>query len=186
MEIWAIVVLVVGTNLGTALIALLGNKKQLENADKRLEKQLKAQREENQHERSWIVRSQPLLKLREEIAAMAEKLESSIDLAIQLSNEATPEADKIRESLGKAVEEWDRYFESGELIKTLHMQYKHGIKLEGEKIMLDYQSAYTSIRSFHGSKKVGEAIGSAKELVKRNAVKFSEIQEEINKLLEEL
>ena len=136
MEIWAIVVLVVGTNLGTALIALLGNKMQLENADKRLEKQLKAQREGNQHERSWIVRSKPLLKLREEIAAMAEKLESSIDLASQFSNESTPEADKIRESLGKAVEEWDRYFESGELIKTLHMQYKHGIKLEGEKIML--------------------------------------------------
>jgi hypothetical protein len=42
METWAIVVLVVGTNLGTALLALLGIKKQLKYSDKRFAKELEA------------------------------------------------------------------------------------------------------------------------------------------------
>jgi hypothetical protein len=186
MEIWAIVVLVVGTNLGTALIALLGNKMQLDNAEKRLEKQLKAQREENQHERSWIVRSQPLLKMRAEIARMAQKLEASIDLATRFDDKGTPESDKMFEAIGKAVQEWGDYINSGEFHQTLHMQYDYKLKVEANKIFLDYDSGYESMRTSWNSKNRGEVIREAEDVIKRNAVRISEVQLKINGMLEEL
>ena len=186
METWAIVVLVVGTNLGTALLALLGTKKQLKHADKRLEKQLEAQREADQRERNWDVRSQPLLKLREELASMAEKLESSIVLASQVTDKVTPESDKIFEALGKAVEAWDAYIESGKFYQTLHMQYDHELKVEAQKIFLDYQSTYSSIVAFRHSKEQSEVIRAAKDTVRENAAKISAVQSKINELLEGL
>ena len=186
MEMWPIVVLVVGTNVGTALLALLGTRKQLKHSEKRLGKQLEAQREADHHNRRWAVRSQPLLKLRVEIARMAEKLESSIGLATQVTDKVTPESDKIFEALGKAVKEWDAYIESGEFYQTLHMQYDHKLKVEAQKVFVDYQSAYMSIGAFQQSKMKGEVIRAAKDVIRRNAVTVSAVQSRINEMLEEL
>jgi hypothetical protein len=186
METWAIVILVVGTNLGTALLALLGNKKQLEHSDKRLERQIKAQREEGQSERRWKVRSEPLLKLRAEIARMAERLEYSVDLAAQVIEGVSPKQDKIVKNINKVVKEWNDYLNSGELYKTLHMQYQHELKVEGHKILQDYQSAYASVIAFWSGGRADAEIRKANEILKRNSARVSAYQSKINDMLEEL
>lgn len=186
METWAIVVLVVGTNLGTALLALLGTKKQLEHSDKRLARELEAQREASQHNRRWEVRSQPLLKLREELACMAEKLQSLVDLAAQVIEGVTPNQDKTIKDLEKASKDWDAYISSGEFYRAAHMQYDQELKAEAHEILRDYQSAYTGVIAFWRGGKADEAIRKARDILRKNATRISAVQSKINELLEEL
>ena len=186
METWAIVTIVLGTNLITNLLTWFLTNRQLTHSDKRLERQLETQREADQHNRRWDVRSQPLLKLRAEIARMAEKLEFSVDLATQVIGEVTPNPDKTSKDLEKAAKDWDAYISSGEFYQTLHMQYDHKLKVEAHEILRDYQSAYKSIAAVWHGGKADEAIREAKDVMKRNAVKISEVQLKINELLEEL
>lgn len=186
METWAIVVLVVGTNLGTALLALLGIKKQLKHSDNRFAKELEAKREADEHNRKWVVRSQPLLKLREEIAHMAERLEFSVDLAIQVIEGVTPNQDKIERQLEKTVEEWSEYIGSGDLYKALHMQYQHELKVEGHKIVQNYQSTYKGIMVFWRGGKADEEIRKANDILRNNSREVSAFQSKINELLEAL
>jgi Na+/glutamate symporter len=57
------------------LFSYWGIKKQVEHSDKRFKKELERAREESRQKRQWEVRSEPLLKLRTELAVMAVKLE---------------------------------------------------------------------------------------------------------------
>ena len=68
METWAIVAIVLGTNLITNLLTWFLTNRQLTHFDKRLEKQLQAQSESDRCQRRREVRSEPLLKLRTELA----------------------------------------------------------------------------------------------------------------------
>jgi len=66
MEAWAIVALVLGTNLIQGLLTFFINKKQMKHSEKQLERQIAAQSDKNSLERRRDVRSQPLLELRTE------------------------------------------------------------------------------------------------------------------------
>lgn len=191
MEWWAILALV----LGSDIIILVGNslmvKRELKSSSERLDKQLQAQREVDEHGRNWNVRSEPLLGLRGELARMAQISESAIDLATQFSRElgVGRKEDKIGEMLAKAVEAWDACVWGGELYRTLHMQYDHKLKVEVHRIYLAYQSAYSVLYAFwdsEDSERRSQAIRQAKEVVKENATKVSRVQERINELLEGL
>lgn len=186
METWAIVVLVVGTNLGTALLALLGIKKQLKHSDKRLARELEAKREAEEHNRKWVVRSQPLLELRAELACMAERLEGMVDLATQVIDGVTSNPDKTLKDLEKAVKGWDAYCDSGKFYQAVHMQYDHELKVEAHRILLDYQSAYSGVMAYWHGGKADEKLRETKAVIKRNAARISVVQSKINELLEEL
>jgi len=186
METWAIVVLVVGTNLGTALLALLGIKKQLKYSDKRFAKELEAKREADAHNRKWVVRSEPLLRLRKELAIMAERFEDMVDLATQVAGGVSISSKKTSDGLDKAVKAWDNYFQSGEFYQAVHMQYNSELKREAHQILLDYASAYIGIAPFLNGGGGDEKISEAKAVIQRNADKISKVQSKINELLEEL
>ena len=194
METWAIVVLVVGTNLGTALLALLGIKKQLKHSDKRFAKEFEAKREADEHNRKWVVRSQPLLELRAELASMAEKFEGLVDMATQVVEGVSINSDKIIEDhdkgviekLGKAVQEWEDYYYSGKFHKALHMQYNYDLKREAHGIFYDYQLAYISLEPFFKGGEGDEKINKAKDVIRENVARISAVQTKINELLEGL
>ena len=185
---WAIVALVVGTNLVTALLALLGTRKQLEHSDKRLEKQLEAQREADQHNRRWDVRSRPLLELRAEIARMAEKLEKIVGYAtqVQVIDGVPLESDENFKDAGKALEDWNAYIDSGEFYRVEHIQYEHELEAEAHRILSDYNLAYLGVVAFWRGESTEEEIRKAEAAITRNAKRVSALQSRINGLLEEL
>jgi hypothetical protein len=189
MEWWATLFLVLGSNG----IMLLGNylmvRKELKHSSEQLEKQLQAQREVDKHERNWNVRSEPLLRLRGELARMAQISESAIDLATQFTRrmEMGKKPEGMGEMLAKAVEAWDACVWGGELYRTLHMQYDHKLKVEVHGIYLAYQSAYSFLNAVGDSENSeirNQAIRQAKEVMRENATKVSRVQERINELLE--
>ena len=186
METWAIVTIVLGTNLITNLLTWFLTNRQLTHSDKRLERQLETQREADQHKRRWEVRSQPLLKLREELACMAEKLEGMVDLATQVIDGVTSNPDKTLKDLEKAVKGWDTYCDSGKFYQAVHMQYNHELKAEAHRILLEYQSAYAGIMAYWHGGNAGEKLREAKAVIQRNASRISAVQLKINELLEEL
>ena len=188
METWAIVVLVVGTNLGTALLALLGTKKQLKHSDKRFAKELEARGEADEHNRRWVVRSQPLLELRAELACMTEKVEKIVGFAIrvQVIDGVPLKSDEYFECLGKALKDWDAYIDSGEFYRVIHMQYELELKAEAHRILVDYHAAYSAVRALWMRKSTEKEIDGAKEAMKRNTIRVSALQSEINKMLEKL
>ena len=148
-------------------------------------------RKEFRHERKWNVRSEPLLRLRGELARMAQISESAIDLATQFTNELATgrKPDKVGELLRKAVKAWDECIWGGELYRTLHMQYDHELKVEVHGIHSAYQSAYTFIHGVWDSENMelrNQAVRQAKEAVSENARKVSRVQERISEVLEKL
>lgn len=191
MEWWAILALVLGSNGIMLAGSCLRVKKQLKHSSEQLDKQLQGQREVDKHERNWNVRSEPLLRLRGELARMAQVSESAIDLATQFTREAGVgrKPDRIGEMLAKAVKAWDDCVWGGELYRTLHMQYDHKMKVEVHRIYLDYQSAYRVLYGFwdsENSERRSQAVNQAKEVLKENATKVSRVQERINELMEGL
>jgi uncharacterized membrane-anchored protein YhcB (DUF1043 family) len=188
MEAWATVVIVLVSNAIIGAVSVLTVRKQLKHSVELFKMQQEVQEEKEKRERRREVRDEPLVKLRDELAKMAVKLSASIDLATQVTDEVSKESDKVIEDLDKAVKEWDEYIKSGEFERTLHMQYDYNLKMEAHGIFWDYQSAYKGIREVWrgGRKKEDEAISEAIDVVKRNAVKVSEIQLKIIKQREEL
>ena len=186
METWAIVTIVLGTSLITNLLTWFLTNRQLTHSDKRLEKQLQAQREADEHKRRWDARSQPLMKLSTELANMVEKWEAIVDFTVQIIDGVTPFPDSTRKDLKKAVEEWNAYIGSGEFYQACHMQYDNKLKVAANDIFLNYQSTYLDIRPFLEGGKAVEKIGEAREVMKENSARISEIQLRIYELLEEL
>ena len=189
MEDWVIVALVLGSNAIMGAVNWFTTRMQIKNSENQLEKRVQAEREADQRNRRWDVRSQPLLRLRAEIASMAVKLQTSVDLATQVIDGVTQSPDKARKDLEKSVKEWDAYIKSGEFYRVLHMQYDHDLKGEAHRILIGYQSAYMGVIAFwrggNEDEKI-EKISEAKDILKRNTVRISAVQSKISELLEEL
>ena len=199
---WAIVALVVGTNLVTALLALLGTRKQLEHSGKRLERQLEAQRETDSKERRWQVRSQPLLELRAELARMAFKQHRLAEVSHQQYTVGRLYAwsknnimeEQLQQALQKAVSNWEIYEDSGDLQRALFMQYDHELICKVEEILNLYQSVYLRVKSRSNAWVPRDAqpqsdeafVSENRSKISEAEVKITEVQELINKRLEEL
>jgi hypothetical protein len=186
MEGGAIVALVLGSNAIMGLVNWFVTRMQIKNSEKQFEERMQAQREADEHSRRWVVRSQPLVKLREELAVMAERFEDMVDLAIQVAGGAPLSLKKSSDDLNKAVERWDRYLQSGEFYQAVHMQYNYELKREAHQILLDYASAYKGIWPFLKGGGGEGKIDEAGDVIGRNAKKIAEVQSDINKLLEGL
>jgi hypothetical protein len=117
---------------------------------------------------------------------MAERFEDMVDLATQVAGRVSLSSKKTSDDLDKAVEAWDKYFQSGKFYQAVHMQYNYELKREAHQILLDYESAYTGIAPFLNGGGADAQISEAKAVIQRSAAKISEVQAKINELLEGL
>ena len=199
METWATVVIVIVSNVIIAAVSILTTRMQVKHSANEFEKKLQADRDISQHERSWEVRSEPLVKLREELACMAEKFESMISLGTQVIGGLSLESDQIVkeheetvvEFFRKAMKGWEEYYYSGRFEQALHMQYESSLKVEAKMIYLDYSSTYIGLLPLLSDKKAkseetNEKILKAGDLIVKNSVRILEVQSAINELLEQL
>jgi len=206
METWAIVAIVLGTSLITNLLTWFLTNRQLTHFDKRLERQLQAQREENKRERQQAVRSEPLLKLRVELAHMAAKGERVVDLAkstgyrtyLESEYQAWLKTEQVPNELTEALDDWNTYMASGEFQQVLFMQYdmelvnrvdairakynlaRHGMKITDWFSWLDEEAKEKIFED------IDQRIREAIDVIIGNRERIAEVQSEINKLLEKL
>ena len=187
MEDWAIVVIVVGTNIITNLLTWFLTNRQLTRSDKQLERRVKVQREEKERERRQTVRSEPLLKIRSELARMAAKGERVASLVIPL-----PFGEKSKEDIEEfreALDDWNTYMASGEFQQVLFMQYDFVLVGKVNDIRSEYEGAryrFGSYWQWLSDEVKGKEYEAAVNVVVGNRSKIAEVQSDINKLLEEL
>lgn len=104
METWAIVALVLGSNV----IGHLATWIQVKHADKRVDKQLEREKEVYRRQRRQEIRSEPLHKLSDELIRMAITHEKLIDAHLEHTRFGIENEEGIR----KATDDWKRYVES--------------------------------------------------------------------------
>lgn len=185
METWAIVTLVVGTSAISALLTFFITKMQVGHSDKRLEKQLERDREIDSRQWQRKIRSEPLLKLRDELATMATKLEK---LAKQGKSFTVPAktAEQEKEALDKDVKDWDNYVAEDYLEKVLYGQFDAEIVNRVREIRNEYLDTYDKVVTYKkelSATEFGKAARAAEEKIRP---KVAKVQELINKRLEEL
>jgi len=178
METWAIVTLVLGTSALSSLLTFFITKMQVRHSDKRLEKELERAREADERQRRWEVRSKPLLKLRDELALMATKLQK---LIINNMNQSVIINEKETQQV---FEDWNNYMTSGEFLPTLYLQYDEELKKQFEGIEGDYLLLFEYALGYKNLKR--EELSTFREISQSIKNKILDAQELINKRLEEL
>ena len=185
MEAWATVALVLGSNAIMGIVNWLVTRKQLKHSESQLEKQMEHQREVDKRERRREVRSEPLLRMRNELARMAGKGAKVGRMMASSDAEAL-------EEFGKALADWGVYMESGEFEQVLCMQYDLKSALQADNIRLDYEIArlqlqlYWKLNVEERKGKKSEYYDQSMELIRNNRTRVAEVQSEMNRLLEEL
>lgn len=99
MEAWVTVAVAFIVALSTLGATFLQNR----HSNKRFEKELAKAREENQRKRRWEVRSEPLCKLRNELALMTFMQNRIIDLAEKQHTRYEEAKEKATEELYEAI-----------------------------------------------------------------------------------
>lgn len=202
METWAIITIVLGTSLITNLLTWFLTNRQLTHSDKRLEKQMQAQREVEKRERKREVRSESLLKLKDELARMAAKGERIVDLAKETGYRDYLETGQVYNELTEALDDWNTYMASGEFQQVLFMQYDLKLVYNVLNIRADYIIAHLRMQIPYGyrdwrawlseeakeknSEDIAQRILEAREVIMKNRDRIAEVQLEIIKLLEGL
>jgi hypothetical protein len=208
METWVIVALVLGSNAIMGVVNWLMVKRQLKHSENQLEKQLQAQKEASKRERQQAIRSEPLLKLRAELAHMAAKGERVVDLAKStvykvyhdLEFQGWTETEQVSNELTEALDDWNTYMASGEFQQVLFMQYdvklvervndirdeynlaRHGLNITpwAGWLELDEEAKKQNVKA------IEQRIHRDIDVIIRNRERIAEVQSDINKLLEEL
>ena len=184
METWAIVTLVLGASAISALSALFVTKKQIKHSDRRFERELERAREVDSRQRKWEVRGEPLLKLREELAIMAVKLEDLVASSQRTHTRFGGTQEEADKKLHKAVDDWNAYLANGGIAQTLFIQYDTELVNRVEEIRKDYQQAYFHNLNFRDSN--AEDMLKAFNIFEKNKARIIEAQALINRKLEEL
>ncbi len=184
METWAIVTLVLGTSAISSLLTFFITKMQVSHSDKRLERQLESAREADYRQRKREVWSEPLLKLRAELAYMAAKQDILVASAHRLHTRFGVTEEEAKEALQEAGNDWNAYLASGNFAQTLFLQNDTELVSKVKEILRDYQSSYTDAIYYKELK--ARKLGEAMEVFERNQTKIIEAQSLINKRLEEL
>ena len=184
METWAIVTLVLGTSALSSLLTFFITKMQVSHSDARLAKQLARQREVDNRQRRWEVRSEPLLRLRYALAQMAVKLEVLV-INTQEQHYRSDITDEERsKELERAVEDLKVYGTSEDFLQTLNLQYDVGLielveSIEnGYRLLFEYALDYKDLKP--------DDLKFFRKHSRDTKNKISEVQEAINKILEGL
>ncbi len=179
METWAIVTLVLGASAISALLTFFITKMQVRHSDRRFERELERAREADSRQRRWIVRSEPLLKLRDGLALMATKLQTLVTNTQLPHNQSV-----ITEKEQRALEDWRDYVTSGELLPTLYLQYDEELKKRVEAIEDDYMLLFEYALNYRSLK--SDDLSEFRKISQNIKNKILEVQELINKRLEKL
>ena len=165
-------------------ILILGYKEASRTFDKRFEKELERQREVDNRQRRWEVRSKPLLKLREELGKTASRLDKfaeAMDLAKFCSTLGNEE--EARKRFERANDDWDARSASEELTLSLGMLGDTELVKKVRSVWADYgEKSYSAVMLYKDAAKLREAI----EDFKRTRTNLADVQELINRRLEEL
>ncbi len=185
METWAIVTLVLGASAISALLTFFITKMQVSHSDKRLTKQLESAREADYRQRRREVRSEPLLKLKVQLAIMAAKQERMVDATRSWYGPiGTAQKEETKKELQEAVDDWRDYGRKGDFLQTLFLQYDPELRELVERIaskyllLREYALDYKNLRP--------EQLKEFRELSQEIKNRIPEVQELINKRLEEL
>lgn len=184
METWAILVLVIVLNVITVLSSYFLTKMQVSHSDKRFEKELERNREEAKQKRRWEVRSEPLLKLRAELAIMASKQDRVVASAHKLHTRFGMTEEEAKKELQENADDINAYVSSGSFTQTLFMQCDKELIDRVEEIIKDYRASFFNALYFKELK--ATEVGEAMKVFERNRDRIIGVQELISKRLEEL
>jgi len=191
METWATVALVLGSNIIIALATFFTTKYQVSHSDRRFQVELQiAQQRDIQainreaRERRREIRSEPLLKLRNELARMANKQDKLVAAASRQHTRIGGTNEEAKGELQAAIEDWNAYVVSGDFAQTVLIQYDTDLVNQTEEIRQDYQKSY--FYHLYYQQMDAEKLLEAMKVFERNRTKIVEVQELINKRLEEL
>jgi hypothetical protein len=149
-----------------------------------LRSQLKQQKEINEIEWRRKVRSEPLLKLRDALANMATKQDRLIIAAWGQFYIKSGTEEAVREELQRAADDWNAYLVSGDFAQTLFKQCDAELFDKAKEILKDYQESCSN--AIHLNQVSVEAQLKSRKVSERIEPKIVEVQELINKRLEEL
>jgi len=183
------------SNIAIATVSLLTTRWQIGSAKKNLEMQIssESQKLEMQKEveakkdrtnRRREVRSEPLLRLRTALAVMAAKQERFTGYAsMKHTNMSGVPADKIGVLLEQARDSLNAYVESGEWSQCVFMLDDATLVDKAKEIINDYRYANFIHFNFQDFRK---ELPDAMKVFDKNVKRVAELQELINKRLEEL
>jgi hypothetical protein len=188
MEIKDVIYLVLGSNfiiaLATFCATFFTTRMQIKNSERQFEKEFEKAIVTYHRDREWVVRSVPLLSLRNELSRMATRLNLLV-LAVQSQSNSSDDLEKgkSRESQPD-VEDWKDDGINKDFLKALNIQYDAEIKSMAEQIqdkyllLLEYALEFKELKS--------EERKEYRKLYQEIKTKIPEVQELINKKLEEL
>lgn len=185
METWAIVLLVLGSNIIVAFSTFVATKMQVTHSDKRLERELERAREQDYRRRSREVRSEPLLKLKYELALMSTKLDRAAKSAYGRLTRFNKTEEQAEEEYRKAANDWNDYISGDYIQRTLFLIDDIEIVNLVKKIRNEYLSSIDRVIDHEGltSVELGKAGRAAEEKIGPEVAKAQGL---INKRLEEL
>ena len=194
METWGVVAIVIVSNFFVAATTYFTARMQVSRSDKRFEKELERAREIDFKERRREVRSQPLLKLKGELALMASKQDvlarAAHALHIYRGNTAV-DIDIFKvivKQVVEAAEDLSKYNREGELHRTLFLLDDAELVDRVEQVSTDYSQLFQkAMKWIQDSKEPDiEELKGAIDSLERNKTRIIDIQLLINKRLEEM
>ena len=183
METWAIVTLVLGASAISAVLTFFITKMQVSHSDKRLEKELERAREAHERQRRWEVRSEPLLKLRHELAQMAFRLKTLVINTRGQHYRSDITEDEKNKELERAVGDLKVYLANGDFLQAFYLQYDAELLQMVDNIICSYSLLFEYALDYKRLR-----LDLQKEFNKHSQeieTKIPEIQELIIKRLEE-
>ena len=181
METWTTILVALIVALSTLCATFI----QSWHSNKRFKIELGRAIDVDTKKRRWEVRSMPLRRLRDELALMAvlESRLTGIAYRQHLLKDTIPE-EKLKKQLQEAIKNRDEYLESGSLQQVLNIQTDPELIDKVEKIMQNYQSSFFTAEHYMQFGEKDRANGI--EVFNKNRARIIEVQELINKRLEEL
>ena len=153
-------------------------------SNKRFEKELQKAKDDAQRQRSWEVRSEPLLELRDELAVMATKLKKLvIDTRAQHYRSNITEEENNKE-LAHAVEDLKGYLVNEDFLQAINLQYDAELLQVVDNIISSYCVLFEYAQDYKSLKL--DLLKEFRNRSKETETKTREAQEAIYKRLENL
>ena len=177
---WTTMTAVIGSNFFIALVAIVTTLKQISHSDRRHEKELKEARDTDLKERRREVRSEPLLRLRTELARSVGKLEVLQRQLRRWGGIGEP----LSPAVAQLVNDTLQYFNSAEYMEAKFIVDDLELIREVGEVEQDYVGILER-RARPQDYSEGQ-LAEIGEMYRRSLERVSKIQSVINKKLEEL
>ena len=180
MDLWVTVVVAIIVALSTLGASFL----QSWHSNKRFKIEIGRAIDVDERKRRREIRSEPLLKLRAELALMATKQDKLVASAHKLHTRFGMTEEEAKKQLQENVDDINTYLASGNFQQTLFMQDDKELLDKVDEIIRDYRGSY--IDAIYYKELKATELGKAMEVFERNKTRIIETQSLINKRLEEL